>query len=266
MANRILKLFISLCFSPFLLVWRGFSSLARGDNKPPHVILLYHQVPDEERERFAAQMDDLVRIGDPTPLDKPATDSSRRLQISVTFDDGVRDFIRNALPALAARNVPATLFFPTDYFGRFPDWISGQDPEDESRWIMSVEEARSLPSNLIGVGSHTVGHRRLSRLSEEEIQRELVQSKTDLEAIFKRTIDSIAYPHGDYDPRVVQATEKAGYKRAYAADPVWTEGMVVGRVNTGPSDWPLEFRLKARGAYSWLPIAFFLKRLLKSGK
>jgi peptidoglycan/xylan/chitin deacetylase (PgdA/CDA1 family) len=262
MGNRITKVLIGLCFCPFLLFWRRISSLFFPRLKPPHIILLYHQVLKEERKRFADQMDRLLRTGVPVSLEKVENRDDRRLAISVTFDDGIRNFLHNALPELVERKISATVFFPTDYFGRFPDWISGQDPDDESRWVMTVEEAKSLPPDLITAGSHVVHHRRLSRLSEEEIQMELVNSKTDLERIFGRRIETVAFPHGDFDERVVQASQEAGYRRAYAADPVWIDGFVTGRIDTNPGDWPLEFYLKSLGAYRWLPAAFYVKRLL----
>jgi hypothetical protein len=31
-----------------------------------------------------------------------------------------------------------------------------------------------------------------------------------------------------------------------------------------PNDWDIEFRLKVKGAYRWLPIAYELKRNLRS--
>ena len=262
MVSRIIKLLISLGFCPFLLLWRTTLSLFGFRSQPPCVILLYHQVLEGERRRFAKQMDRLLQLGVPVSLENPDPTHKWGLQISVTFDDGIRNFIQNALPALVDRNIPTTIFFPTGYFGKYPDWIYGQDPQDESRWVMTVEEAVSLAPDLIGVGSHTVNHKKLNRLTPEEIRTELGDSKTELEKALGRPVLSIAFPYGEYDDRVVQASKQAGYLQAYAADPVWTDGYVAGRVDTSPLDWPLEFCLKALGGYRWLPIAFFLKRLL----
>jgi hypothetical protein len=39
---------------------------------------------------------------------------------------------------------------------------------------------------------------------------------------------------------------------------------VVGRIEVSPTDWPLEFRLKIRGAYQWLPLAMSAKRKVVS--
>jgi hypothetical protein len=36
-------------------------------------------------------------------------------------------------------------------------------------------------------------------------------------------------------------------------------GLVAGRVAVSPGDWKLEFRLKLRGAYAWLPVAIKVK-------
>jgi hypothetical protein len=45
--------------------------------------------------------------------------------------------------------------------------------------------------------------------------------------------------------------------------------LLLGRISVSPRDWPLEFRLKVRGAYNWMAVAVPVKRailhLLRSG-
>jgi len=107
-------------------------SFARGlrGRKPRPRILMYHRVADLARdpwglavhpERFAEQLDVLVRQWTPLPLD----DFVVRLwagtlpadAVAVTFDDGYVDNLHHARPALAAAGVPATLFLASSMVG-----------------------------------------------------------------------------------------------------------------------------------------------------
>jgi peptidoglycan/xylan/chitin deacetylase (PgdA/CDA1 family) len=85
---------------------------------------------------------------------------------------------------------------------------------------MSWPDARRLDSDLVEIGSHTCTHPVLSRCSAPEIDHELRESKRVIEQQLRRSISSIAYPHGeptDYDHRVVRAAREAGYRCAAVA-------------------------------------------------
>jgi peptidoglycan/xylan/chitin deacetylase (PgdA/CDA1 family) len=85
---------------------------------------------------------------------------------------------------------------------------------------MSWPDARRLDSSLVEIGSHTCTHPVLSRCSVPEIDHELGESKRTIEQQLRRSISSIAYPHGeaaDYDHRVVHAAQEAGYRCAVVA-------------------------------------------------
>jgi peptidoglycan/xylan/chitin deacetylase (PgdA/CDA1 family) len=67
----------------------------------------------------------------------------------------------------------------------------------------------------ISFGSHTVTHPNLTRVSDEELHRELAESKSLLEAKLQQSIDTIAYPIGTpsaFDDRVVSAARKHNFK------------------------------------------------------
>jgi peptidoglycan/xylan/chitin deacetylase (PgdA/CDA1 family) len=85
---------------------------------------------------------------------------------------------------------------------------------------MSWQDARRLDSGLVEIGSHTCTHPVLSRCSAPEIDHELGESKRVIEQQLRRSISSMAYPHGeptDYDHRVVRAAQAAGYQCAVVA-------------------------------------------------
>lgn len=83
--------------------------------------------------------------------------------------------------------------------------------------IASAEEVRIWHQAGMEVGSHSLTHPILSRLSKEALERELFESKRILEGIVGEPVRLLAYPNGrraDYSPAVLEMAERAGYEAA----------------------------------------------------
>ncbi|MFO7156083.1 MAG: polysaccharide deacetylase family protein [Pseudomonadota bacterium] len=92
----------------------------------------------------------------------------------------------------------------------------GERPEAalaDSR-LLGWEDLRGLDRELFSVGAHTVDHACLPNESPAEVERQLVESKREIEAQLGREVAHFAYPNGWYSPSVVRAVEKAGYRSA----------------------------------------------------
>lgn len=136
----------------------------------------------------------------PNELDS-ITDYSKTVML--TFDDGYEDFYLNAFPILKKYNIKATLYTISDYVGA-------------EIYANAVQIKELSDSGLVAIESHTVSHASLNQLSNEDIERELSNSKQALESITGKTITSIAYPKGHYDNRVLELTKKY-YKYGFLA-------------------------------------------------
>jgi peptidoglycan/xylan/chitin deacetylase (PgdA/CDA1 family) len=264
---RIFKLVISIFYS-FIIRLRSLLEKLTGRQLPDIcVVLYYHAIKPEQRRQFARQMDDLVkraktvRAGVEGPLREGAG------HVAVTFDDGLAGLIDNALPELVLRNIPATIFIPTGYLGRRPQWEVDIGSAEDSEPVMTADQLRQLPPDLVSIGSHTRTHPRLTLLSQGEALAEFCESRRELEEILERDIKLFSFPYGEYNQNLVEAARGAGYERLFTIMPVVAfsepKEFVTGRVRAAPSDWRLEFRLKIMGAYCWLPLAFSLKRKIK---
>jgi peptidoglycan/xylan/chitin deacetylase (PgdA/CDA1 family) len=80
---------------------------------------------------------------------------------------------------------------------------------------LSWEEVRELVKQGFAIGSHTVEHPILSRLSPSALDEELCGSKACIERETGQPCFSIAYPNGtlaDISPAVLARTEAAGYE------------------------------------------------------
>jgi len=265
-ARRIAVLCVSAAYLGLRRLTELVSRLAGRGPRPRCVALYYHGLPASGRDDFAWQMDELLRCASPLRADSEGLPPEGGRFAMVTFDDGFRSFAEVALPELAARGIPAALFVPAGNLGRSPEWLAGTAHPDAGETVLNDEEIRSLPKALVTIGSHTLTHARLSRLPEADARRELVESRKQLEGLVGRRVGLLSVPHGDYDARVLQLAREAEYARVFTVRPSLVEmtngAFLAGRCPAGARDWRLEFRLKVRGAYSWLATAGSVKRRL----
>jgi peptidoglycan/xylan/chitin deacetylase (PgdA/CDA1 family) len=64
------------------------------------------------------------------------------------------------------------------------------------------------------IGSHTLSHGSLPRMSDARLSAELVNSKRILEHELSVTVTSLAYPGGAFNARVERMAQQAGYMTA----------------------------------------------------
>lgn len=93
-------------------------------------------------------------------------------------------------------------------------------------------EAAEMARRGVELGSHGCSHRVMTRLSDEEIDRELHASREAIEHALDTRVSAFAYPNGDHDDRVTARVDAAGYRLAFTTRP--------GTV--GPEDDPLRLR------------------------
>lgn len=262
--KRVIKLVISVCF------WSGSSLYGRclgiigKKQRVLWTILYYHSVTRENQRRFARQMAEMEGLAKVIPADTDAPLSEANHYVSLTFDDGFQSVFENALPELIKRSIPAAVFIPTGYLGRRPNWIEDHCQDDRGEVVMTGEQIKGLPADLITIGSHAVSHSHLRQIGAEVLRRELIESRSKLQGLTGREITLLSLPHGEYDDDVLELALQTGYRRVFCSLP-WLakEGdPLFGRVHVKPSDWRLEFRLKILGAYRWFPFMLGLKRKL----
>ena len=84
--------------------------------------------------------------------------------------------------------------------------------------MMTASEVRALHSAGMEIGSHTVTHPILTRLSSREAEREIADGKAQLEAIIGGSVRLFAYPNGkpteDFGPEHVALAKKTGFRAA----------------------------------------------------
>jgi peptidoglycan/xylan/chitin deacetylase (PgdA/CDA1 family) len=208
--------------SAYLLASRGSSMLRRPFGAPPAqlVVLYYHAVREQDKASFAAQMRLLKDSTKVVDAEHAGPLPAGPLYTAITFDDAFVSVRENALPALADLGLRATIFAPSGKLGSRPDWdMESVNAADRQEVVMTASELRELPRSVIRVGSHSVSHPHMPRLSDDLLASELRQSRASLSDVMGYGITSFAFPYGEHDQRVVAATLREGYTRAFGIFP-----------------------------------------------
>jgi peptidoglycan/xylan/chitin deacetylase (PgdA/CDA1 family) len=154
------------------------------------VILCYHRVAEGVEdpfrlcvrpENFAAQLEEIVRTREPSTLSDLSM-PSRRPRVVVTFDDGYRDNLDNALPIAASKGVPLTVFVTSGMLGdqrgfwwdRLAALLRGRPPGVKEISLVVHEDVIVIPLGERGDEADLATVRgRLMSLSVREIEAAL---------------------------------------------------------------------------------------------
>lgn len=114
------------------------------------------------------------------------------------------------------------------------------------RLVMREPELKSLVLNpLASIGAHTVSHRALARLSDEDARREMDESAGRIAAIIGHRPETFAYPYGDrvaVSPREHRLAKELGFRVAVTTEP----GTLSARSFDAPAALP---RISLNGLY-----------------
>ena len=135
----------------------------------------------------------------------------------LTFDDGYRGVREDALPVLKKRNWPFTVFLVSAFIGGKDEWNARRSAERSQ--LLAREEILGMARLGVDFQSHTRTHRRLPGLAYDDLRRELVDCKAELETLLGKPVPYLAYPYGECDERVIAAARAAGYAAAFSTQP-----------------------------------------------
>jgi len=194
------------------------------------VLLMYHGTIKGRRKpfsdystsstKFRAQLDLLRKFGWDTrcvrDLSRPDTLPSKTAVL--TFDDGYEDNYEGAYWPLLQRGMRATWFVVTSCIGSHAHWLGSRSTETN---LLSLDQLRNMSKNGMEIGSHTSTHPDLTTLSQSSLDREIINSRLELEDILGQKVQSFAYPFGRFDERSIRTVRRARYTHACSARPGW---------------------------------------------
>ncbi len=139
-----------------------------------------------------------------------------RKPIILTFDDGYRDNYLNAFPLMKQFGMKAVIFIVGNPKIRKNIWdVHDGEPEVE---LMRDKEILEMSANGFEFGAHSMNHRSLTELDDEEAFREISGCKRSLEKRLRMPILSFAYPYGALNETVKNIVQTAGFEFGVATD------------------------------------------------
>lgn len=262
----IVTLFWDVC----ILFCIPIRAVVRLFRRPPEVVVLfYHSIsetPDDpyavSLSAFDAQVRTVKRVARFVTLEDvvrhaKGESSFPSSAIALTFDDGYADFVTNVLPVLRRERVPFALFVCAD---------PRRDELANAHPLLTPDEVAELSKEpLCEIGAHGVSHRKLTELSDEDVRRELHESKRYVERLTGKPCRYFAYPKGASDSRVRRLAAEAGFDAAFTVkqgtvrpgrDPMSMKRVIVARDVP-----PFQFRWRLTRVVDWLTV--LRKRVLR---
>jgi len=262
---------------------RPVSHMLRRQSAPRVPILMYHGMQSEvggrhpyfetntSREQFAAHMKFLDENGYTTvnlneALEAMMTGRNSENRVVITFDDGFRDFYTHAFPILAEYNFKATMFIVSGL-------TANETVRADGKEYMTWSEVREIHAHGIQIGSHTVNHPELYKLSPKEVEYEVRQSKETIEDELGEAIQSFAYPYAfpeddkKFTSHLQELLQTHGYENGVStiigtarSDDNW---FFMPRLPVNSYDDLRFLAAKLEGGYDWLHKPQYLFKMTK---
>lgn len=121
--------------------------------------------------------------------------------LSLTFDDGLKSHYEIVYPTLKEKNFGGTFFIvanETEFEKRF------RYPRD----LMTQDQIQEISNEGFEIGSHTLTHPLLTEISDDEIEKELKESKEILETTYDIEVDSVACPRFGHNKGILEIAKK----------------------------------------------------------
>lgn len=138
-------------------------------------------------------------------------------EVAIMLDDGFRGIWDNC-QFFYENNLCPTVFLAVDLIGK--------------EGFLTEEEILELQNHGFIFQCHGWSHKDLTSFNDEELKKELVDSKNHLEKLLGREVSEICLPLGFFSDHLVELTKKAGYKEVYSSVSGTYDNRVIGYMRT----------------------------------
>lgn len=175
------------------------------------------------------------------------TVSGRRPAVAITFDDGYRNILTNAVPILKRYGFVATMFVPTKWIGQNNSWDADTDcfPLE----IADEDDLRVAEKHGIAIESHGHAHIDLEQADLSTATDDLQMSISRLREILGREPRYLAYPYGSQSRATWEIVAKAGFSHAFLFNGLEAGEFAHERLSIDGYEGWVRFRLKTAGGY-----------------
>jgi len=167
-------------------------------------ILMYHSISNNNNnfsvkvDNFYKQMKTMINFGYKSVNLNEIHNNRNEKKFVITFDDGYEDVYINALPILNELKLKATCFIVSNQIGKKNAWDNDKKEFPEMN-LMNEKQILSWHKNGLEIGSHSLDHSNLIKLSLEEKMKQIIEPKKYFKDKFNININSFSYPFGGYD-------------------------------------------------------------------
>lgn len=189
---------------------------------PRDVILIYHSVgggplslsEKKFREQIVWLKNNACVVTLEKLLDSP---NPGLLRVVLSFDDGYRTLYDTVYPTISVYNFPAIVYLNTGMLGTSHLPSNPKLGHYPGEHFLTWQEVGELVGQGWTAGGHGIDHVDLTKSSSEEIRRQLVGCKNQLEDKLGISCAHFAYTWGRYNEKARAAVAAAGFKTAVAA-------------------------------------------------
>jgi peptidoglycan/xylan/chitin deacetylase (PgdA/CDA1 family) len=216
---------------------------------------------------FSAQLDLLERHCQVVGLEDALVPGGDRPRVAITFDDAYRGAVRLAVPELARRGLPATVFVCPGRLGGWTFWwdllatareglppsvrrhvletLQGRDepaqewarqqrlemttPQEDYRTATEEDLQAAVRYTGLRLGSHGWSHAALPSLDQAALALEVGRPLEWLRSRFAATLPWLSYPYGLSSSAVAHAAKQAGYQAACMVSGGWLPTVIPNR-------------------------------------
>ena len=115
---------------------------------------------------------------------------------------------------------------------------------------------REMSLKFLEVGSHGLEHEPLTTCRDEELEKELRESRSLIEQRIGTSVQAVAFPNGNYSPQVIAAARDTGYRIGFSTLPFHVRGdsseMSLPRLLIGAHDSPRVLAARLSGWQEWI--------------
>lgn len=200
----------------------------------PHIrVVNYHDTPPDKSPNFEAQLQFYTKYyspcdyGDLDQFFKTGKWNKPKPGLIISFDDGLRDNIDNAVPLLEKYKFKGWFFIPSgivdgtfkeqqDFVGKTEGRYKVNYPD--GRYLMSWDELKYLYNNHV-IGCHTLTHHRMNiKDNDQLLTSEITDSKVLMERKLGKPIDIYCWVGGEehtYTREAAQKIKDSGYRFSF---------------------------------------------------
>jgi peptidoglycan/xylan/chitin deacetylase (PgdA/CDA1 family)/2-polyprenyl-3-methyl-5-hydroxy-6-metoxy-1,4-benzoquinol methylase len=135
--------------------------------------------------------------------------------IMITFDDGYRDVLLNALPALQRYGFSGTVFVVTDAVGTVATW---DEPHGQPARLLDWHEMRIMREAGISFAAHGAAHAPYTGFTLGELIADATRAAETLRRELGDPCDALAYAYGAYDESVSRILFDNNYRLGFTCD------------------------------------------------